>query len=128
MLPPLRDRAEDTLALAELFAARFAKGRTRLSTSVAAILTLYRWPGNVRELRNAMERAALLSVGGTIMPEHLPRRVREATAMPQAGPGLEDGEDGRMKRVERAVIMQTLADTPTTVPKPHRFWVSVGGL
>ena len=43
---------------------------------MADCLTRYPWPGNVRELRNAMERAALLSRGELILPEHLPARVR----------------------------------------------------
>ena len=42
------------------------------------VLKRYSWPGNVRELRNAMERAALLSRGELILPEHLPARIRES--------------------------------------------------
>ena len=47
---------------------------------------------NVRELRNAMERAALLSVGELILPEHLPVRVR-AVANSAAIPEFTDPED-----------------------------------
>ena len=45
----------------------------------------YSWPGNVRELRNAMERAALLSRGELIVPEHLPARIRPGAASRPAG-------------------------------------------
>jgi hypothetical protein len=46
-------------------------------------LAAYSWPGNVRELRNAMERAALLSRGELILPEHLPARVSAAQFRPR---------------------------------------------
>jgi Nif-specific regulatory protein len=63
-LPPLRDRPEDVLALAEHFLARFCvqAGRRRLSISAEARkrLQAHAWPGNIRELRNLMERVAFL--------------------------------------------------------------------
>ena len=77
-LPPLRDRREDILPLASQFINEFTRGRARFSTSVAECLERYPWPGNVRELRNAMERAALLSRGELILPEHLPNRGARA--------------------------------------------------
>ncbi|HWH72037.1 MAG TPA: sigma-54 dependent transcriptional regulator, partial [Candidatus Sulfotelmatobacter sp.] len=83
-LPPLRERPEDILPLASAFIAEFTKGKARFSNAVTEHLTRYGWPGNVRELRNAMERAALLSQGDLILPEHLPARVR--TAAPAAAP------------------------------------------
>jgi len=77
-VPPLRERPEDILPLAAAFLAEFSRGKSRCSASVNDCLTRYEWPGNVRELRNAMERAALLSLGDLILPEHLPSRVRGA--------------------------------------------------
>src|SRR5689334_12013796 len=77
-IPPLRERPEDILSLAAAFIAEFTKGKARFSTGVTDCLTRYSWPGNVRELRNAMERAALLSLGDLILPEHLPAKVRAA--------------------------------------------------
>jgi Nif-specific regulatory protein len=63
-LPPLRDRPEDILPLAEFFLDRFARqaGRTRLGLTPDAKRRLqgHGWPGNVRELRNLMERVAFL--------------------------------------------------------------------
>ncbi|MBN2433340.1 MAG: sigma-54-dependent Fis family transcriptional regulator [Acidobacteria bacterium] len=105
-LPPLRERREDILPLAELFARRYAPGATRFSATATTCLTLYDWPGNVRELQNAMERAVLLARGGIILPEHLPRRIgragEEAASVEAAGEGQ------RLEYVERAVILQTL--------------------
>jgi DNA-binding NtrC family response regulator len=78
-IPPLRERAEDVLPLASAFIAEFTRGKARFSSAVADCLSRYSWPGNVRELRNAMERAALLSLGDVILPEHLPAKIRAAT-------------------------------------------------
>jgi DNA-binding NtrC family response regulator len=81
-VPPLRDRSEDILTLANVFVAEFAGGRARFAPAVAGCLQRYSWPGNVRELRNAIERAALLSRGELILPEHLPARVRAGGSGP----------------------------------------------
>ncbi len=104
-IPPLRERPEDILPLAESFIAEFTRGKARFSTLVGDCLNRYPWPGNVRELRNAMERAALLSLGDLILPEHLPAKVR--TAVPSAG-APEPGEAERLGEIERQAIMQTL--------------------
>jgi Nif-specific regulatory protein len=74
-VPPLRDRRDDILTLAEHFATRSPSGRrrqgpTRFSPAAEAALRAYSWPGNVRELQNAVERALILC-DGVIEPEHL---------------------------------------------------------
>jgi DNA-binding NtrC family response regulator len=105
-LPPLRERTEDILPLAELFARRYSGGATRFSTAATTCLTLYEWPGNVRELQNAMERGVLLARGGIILPEHLPRRIGQAgEATAKTSPA---GGGQRLEDIERAVILQTL--------------------
>ena len=105
-IPPLRERPEDILPLANLFLAQFTQERSRLSGSVADCLQRYPWPGNVRELRNAMERASLLSRGGLILPEHLPTRVR---AMATNGTASVDFPDlHRLERIERQAIVLAL--------------------
>src|SRR4029434_9376850 len=85
-IPPLRERPEDILPLATHFIGQFSRRKSRFSASVVAGLRRYSWPGNVRELRNAMERAALLSRGEIVLPEHLPARVAgpEANSPPSA--------------------------------------------
>jgi transcriptional regulator with GAF, ATPase, and Fis domain len=74
-IPPLRERTEDILPLAESFlhALRGKTGRhaAGISKDARAWLLEYSWPGNVRELRNAIERAILLCDGGLITREHL---------------------------------------------------------
>jgi two-component system response regulator HydG len=69
-LPPLRQRREDILPLAEYFVRQFgvAEGKeiTGFSEEMAHSLLSYDWPGNVRELENAMRRAVLLAKGHTV--------------------------------------------------------------
>jgi DNA-binding NtrC family response regulator len=74
-LPPLRERGQDILFLAEHFLARFnAKyGRSvrRIGLSARDLMLSYPWPGNVRELSHVIERAVLWSQGPTLDVEHL---------------------------------------------------------
>lgn len=66
-LPPLRERAEDLLPLAQAFAHELSQGRvTGVSAAAAERLRAHAWPGNVRELRNLMERSCVLSPGGEL--------------------------------------------------------------
>ncbi len=106
-IPPLRERKEDILPLANQIIAELTKGRARLSSSVAACLERYAWPGNVRELRNAMERAALLSGGELILPEHLPAKV-QAAAKASAAPHIEPMDAQRLEEIERNAVLEAL--------------------
>jgi DNA-binding NtrC family response regulator len=105
-IPPLRERPEDILPLATHFIGQFSRQKSRFSATVSAGLTSYRWPGNVRELRNAMERAALLSRGEIVLPEHLPARILAAST--EAGPALEHGDAQRLEEIEREAILKAL--------------------
>ena len=104
-IPSLRERPEDILPLANAFIAEFTHGKARFASSVADCLARYPWPGNVRELRNAMERAALLSLGELILPEHLPAKVR---AVAETAPAVEPQDAERLAEVERQAIFQAL--------------------
>lgn len=87
-IPPLRERGDDILALANHFLARFAARRnvTLRGFSDAAVQKLrdYPFPGNVRELENAVERAVTFCDGELIEPVHLPRRIADHA------PGLDE--------------------------------------
>ena len=107
-IPPLRERREDILPLANHFIAEFAQGRARFSASVPECLENYAWPGNVRELRNAMERAALLSRGELILPEHLPARVGAAPKSPSTSATIAPMDAQRLEEIERQAVCQTL--------------------
>ena len=75
-IPPLRDRGNDIVALADHFVAQFSNELgmevKRISTSAINMLLSYHWPGNVRELENVIERAIILSEDGVIHGENLP--------------------------------------------------------
>ncbi len=119
-LPPLRERRDDVLPLAEAFVAEF--GRT-LGTPPAGVsrearqaLLDYHWPGNVRELHNVLERAAILCDGGLIVADHLALRDRVAVSAPGivptpsavVPPPPHGGTD--LKSSERALIERALQE------------------
>lgn len=74
-LPPLRERVEDILPLAEFFLSKFIqenhKEPMKLAKETKDKLLGYSWPGNVRELANLMERAVVLNTTGTLSPEEI---------------------------------------------------------
>ncbi len=74
-LPPLRDRGDDVLLLADAFAEHTAQhygiAGVQFSTDARASLSAYAWPGNVRELRHVIERASLLCTDGQIGADDL---------------------------------------------------------
>jgi DNA-binding NtrC family response regulator len=80
-VPPLRDRADDIVALAQHFlehaAAAHGLAVPTMTPDVAQLLMGYSWPGNVRELRNVAERLVLKEPGHRLLPEHLPPEIRE---------------------------------------------------
>ncbi|MEZ5964154.1 MAG: sigma-54 dependent transcriptional regulator [Planctomycetota bacterium] len=104
-VPPLRERAEDVLLLARTFLRRGAE-RKRLAASTERALLAHTWPGNIRELENAVQRAAILAPGDTILPEHLPPTMRGAE-----GPKDPDEPAAPLSLavVERRAILEMLA-------------------
>jgi len=73
-LPPLRERGDDVLLLANHFVrefgVRFGKGDAGLSRDAEDALRAYQWPGNIRELANAVERSLILADGGLLTAAH----------------------------------------------------------
>lgn len=74
-LPPLRERSDDILPLAELFLKQFnqEKGKKfqKVGSEAAQMLLAYQWPGNVRELRNAIEWVVFMFNDEEVQPNHL---------------------------------------------------------
>ena len=93
-IPPLRDRGDDVLLLAEHFLERFRrefrKPALKFSSATRARLLTYPWPGNVRELQNAVERAAILTNGPTIDASGLQLPSARPTAEELPGGMLEE--------------------------------------
>ncbi len=95
-LPPLRERGDDVLVLAESFMRRYAQeyglGPLQLSEEARTWLLDHDWPGNVRELQNPMERAVLLAGPGPIRKIHFLLEGEEW--FPSSGAGeVDDGRD-----------------------------------
>jgi DNA-binding NtrC family response regulator len=126
-LPPLRERGEDALLLADHFVRRFSakygKDVRRIDGGAREALLSYPWPGNVRELSHVIERAVLWSRDTTLNVEHLsiaaPMKV---VSDPAAGSSPEAGLEGHttpaspltegadLTQVERAMIERAMRD------------------
>jgi len=82
-LPPLRERRDDIPLLARHFLSYYSKQTGKsvsaISDNAMELLSNYRWPGNIRELEHAIEQAVALSYQPVLLPEDLPREVREQT-------------------------------------------------
>jgi DNA-binding NtrC family response regulator len=90
-LPPLRERGEDVLLLAEhflrAFNAKYGKAVREISAPAQELLLAYPWPGNVRELSHVIERAVLWSRGPTLEAEHLSLTRPDTARPPEPEPG-----------------------------------------
>jgi len=121
-MPPLRERRDDILQLAEHFIAKTAKKcNTRakpLSPEAKLCITNYDWPGNVRELENAIERALVLGSADGILVEDLPEAISE-TATPAGAPATKYA--GAMKDTKRQVILQALQEAGGSYIEAARF-------
>lgn len=116
-LPPLRERREDVLLLANHFIRRYARQYEKqmegITPAAVEALTDYAWPGNVRELENVIARAVILTKDKGIDVPDLPERIRahQASAASEAkAPFMaEIPEAGiKLKEMERELIQQTL--------------------
>jgi two-component system response regulator PilR (NtrC family) len=112
-VPPLRERGDDVLMLADHILARLAEEMgvptPELAESARSALLGYHFPGNVRELENVLERALTLSSGGTI-------EAAEIELRPQPGDPARAGErrddlGGHLEEVERSAIREALERT-----------------
>lgn len=108
-LPPLRDRKDDILLLADHFVEQYSrkmnKDVRRISTPAINMMVAYHWPGNVRELENCIERAVLLSTEGVIHGHHLPPTLQTSDASDTIGTG---SLNERVNLFERDIIVDAL--------------------
>jgi two-component system response regulator PilR (NtrC family) len=114
-VPPLRDRREDILLLADHFLRRFGaehrRPQLRLSREARRRLDEYGFPGNVRELENLIERAVALSDGDEVTLDALPAPLRGAPSLAPDGP-LPPGFslEAHLAGIERELIDRALAE------------------
>ena len=105
-IPPLRDRGDDVLELADFFLnhfkAKYGKNALKLNKDASEILKNYNWPGNVRELQHTIEKAVILCGSNVIKPDdfYLPRReLKSPKDSPQTFNEIE--KQGILKALER---------------------------
>jgi two-component system NtrC family response regulator len=105
-LPPLRERGEDIVLIANVFLQRCCKAhrlKLRFSNAALEAIAHYTWPGNVREVENAVERAAILAQGKLVEPRDLGIDLAE-------GPDLASLRKAR-DRAEREALVNALVKT-----------------
>ncbi|MBO5769096.1 MAG: sigma-54-dependent Fis family transcriptional regulator, partial [Bacteroidales bacterium] len=99
-LPPLRDRNDEIVPLAELFlkkyAARYHRSVKSLSAEAVSLLCSHRWSGNIRELQNCIEKAVILSEGEQLQSADIqlaPSRLYEDVSKMTGEESLDDAEE-----------------------------------
>ena len=119
-LPPLRERREDLPALCKHLLARCRERYgTRLryvSLEALSLMEAYTWPGNVRELENVLGAASVLAADDTLLPDDLPREIREVPRAMEPAEGVAEGAEaeGRLSlhsailRVKRQMAFEAL--------------------
>ncbi|MBF0460833.1 MAG: nif-specific transcriptional activator NifA [Magnetococcales bacterium] len=129
-LPPLRARREDIPEIARFLLARTSKRQNRrliLADAAMRLLMKHEWPGNVRELENCLERAAVMSDGNMIGPEHIliSDVLGEVQSFPttsaQAPERLEEQEAAEMGEGEKERVVQALRKTGWVKAKAARL-------
>jgi transcriptional regulator with GAF, ATPase, and Fis domain len=115
MLPPLRERGDDVVLLAEEFARQFATRMGRriepISAALAARLKAYPWPGNVRELQNVVERAVITARDGQLNLDRALPATSLAANESAPGPAARGDEVltvDELARLERDNIVRAL--------------------
>lgn len=132
-MPPLRERGDDVIEIAEAALYRFAAEEGRrfdgLSPEVAALFRRLPWPGNIRQLLNVIRHVVVMNEGGMVMPDMLPEIVADeggftppaAALAPLTQEPALDALIGRpLAEIERIVIEATLARFDGSVPKAAR--------
>jgi len=111
-LPPLRERGDDILPLAEhllrFFARQNGKPISGFAASARTALVQYTWPGNIRELRNAVERGVILASGPLVDLSDLPSQIGGGNRSVAASV-----EIVTLEQMEAEHIRRTLASTAT---------------
>ena len=77
-----------------------------LTEAAEECLLAYGWPGNIRQLKNSLQRAAILSPGDWILPEHLPPGICRAGRAGKGAPGR--GEPRALQEIEKEAILEAM--------------------
>ena len=113
-LPPLRERGDDVLLIAdaalERLAGKLGRRVPRLGPDAREALKAYPWPGNVRELMNVLERAVVLAEGETLAAVDLPAEIQGGGAQP-ASKDAAPGEVMTLREAEARAVKAALEAT-----------------
>ncbi len=132
-LPPLREREDDIILIAEQVLRRYAaeEGRTfeRISPEVKRTFARYEWPGNVRQLLNVLRNVVVLNDGPHLLPEMLPAEITGTTpSPPEAEPPQTRSEDDisqfvglTLAQFERNFVEATIIECNGSVPEAARM-------
>jgi transcriptional regulator with GAF, ATPase, and Fis domain len=105
-VPPLRERRQDIVLLAEHFLAKYSRKRKRWVRGIAeearTMLENCRWPGNVRELENLIERVVVMGSSDVVLPEDLPEVLRRPSSNPTSAAQKE--RDNKREIYRQAII------------------------
>lgn len=111
-LPPLRERKDDILTLANHFLTLYSEQVGKeliISPEVNKIFLSYEWPGNVRELQNVLEHASIISSGPQIEKEHLPTYLNGIAKISRAANSIEDSKlKATVDQTEKDLITNAL--------------------
>lgn len=133
-VPPLRQRGDDVLLLAnhflEVWSKRHGKHLEGIPADVAARFLAFDWPGNVRELSNAIERAVILGKGDRITTEGLPDSLRQMHRAARATtPPIQPAATVSLDEMQLAAVRGVLAETRGNVSEAaRRLQISRGKL
>ena len=111
-IPPLRDRREDIIPLAEFYLQHFCekyKLTKEFTPEVRGCFLQYDWPGNVRELRNTVENLTVSSVGIRIGREDLPARLAGVNQSPRPGHAGSESLKSAVESLQREMIAEAVA-------------------
>ncbi len=127
-IPPLRERVQDIMPLAELFVTLFANeqnvARPSIATDVAPVLTQYAWPGNVRQLKNVIYRALTQLDGNILRKQDIALPEIEGGEASLNNEAMTGSLDEINKRFERSVLVQLYNNYPSTRKLAKRLGVS----
>lgn len=109
-MPPLRQRKEDIIDIADYYLARYKKNNTHFSESAEDIMRHYRWPGNIRELKNVIQQITATHNEPIITAAMLPEEIKKSSS-------LQDGQETiglnhislPLWKIERKAIEQAIA-------------------
>lgn len=133
-MPPLRERGEDVVVIAETALQRFAREEGRrfreFDVDVKALFRAMSWPGNVRQLLNVLRNVVVLNDGAVVTRTMLPVGIEISAdhapghnhaPRPEAGSNLKALVGRTLAEIERLVIEETIAHNNGSVPKAARM-------